>query len=156
MAFQLALEEDLNDEQVGILAANWGLDLIYVLARRKLITSGLARERVVELVNSRIPTLVAFCMSCSCLKEKDLSRFIAHPCASVRQALTYNEGISQAMLEQLMEDEDKNVAGSAKQHFEEVSGKKELPEKEETLFPIYMIKLTSVCMVKLTAACGFG
>lgn len=109
-AFELALNAELNDEQVSALANKGSIELIYVLAKRELDANSLNRERVVELVNSRMPTLMAFAIKSQCLKEAELSKFIAHPCINVRLAVMDNKNVTEALLFKLSEDLNKSVS----------------------------------------------
>ena len=112
-AFELALDGELENVHVATLASRFGADLIYVLARRGLFTNLLTREKVVELVNSRMPTLMAFAIKSKCLKTAELSKFIIHPCKEVRMALLENENISRSMLIELSEDSDRDISEQA-------------------------------------------
>lgn len=112
-AFELALEADLSNVQVATLAMRFSADIVYVLARRGLFTSLLSRERVVELVNSRMPTLMAFAIKSKCLKAGEISKFLAHPCKEVRLALLENENVTRTMLVELSEDEDRQISEEA-------------------------------------------
>jgi hypothetical protein len=112
-SFKLALSAELNDEQVSILANKGDLDLIFILARRGLVATGLTRERVVDLVNSRMPTLIAFCIKSRCLKVTELSKFLVHPCKQVKLAMMSNPNINRSQLLELSESEEKQVSARA-------------------------------------------
>ena len=112
-AFELALEADLSNVQVATLATRFSADIVYVLARRGLFTNLLSRERVVELVNSRMPTLMAFAIKSKCLAAAEISKFLAHPCKEVRLSLLQNENISRSMLIELSEDTDRQISEEA-------------------------------------------
>ncbi|MCH2204507.1 MAG: DUF2336 domain-containing protein [Lentisphaerales bacterium] len=131
-SYKLALEADLNDQQVAILANKGDVELIYILARRKLQTTGLQRERVVDLVNSRIPTLIAFCIQSECLKVNELSKFIAHPCSSVKLALLGNPNINRAQVEELTRNEDAQVAQAAVEKLSELPIEKNVKVEAST------------------------
>ena len=138
-AYQLALEADLNDEQVALLANKSDLELIYILARRELKTTLLKRERVVDLVNSRIPTLIAFCIQSKCLKVNEISKFLVHPCTSVKKALLNNPNITKSQVRELSEDDDQEVLKEALaklsempvENSSEVSSDKQLNQDQE-------------------------
>ena len=112
-AFELAMTADLNDAQIGILANKGSIELIYVLARRGLYSSALKRDRVVELVNSRMPTLVEFAIRSRHLKKEELARFTGHPCSVVRLAVIEHVNADEEILSVLLEDADKQVSGNA-------------------------------------------
>jgi hypothetical protein len=122
-AFELALTAELSDQQISILANKGSIELIFVLAKRELSTSLLTRERVVELVNSRMPTLIAFAIKSKCLKKGELSKFVAHPCEGVRLAVIENINVSEEILNKLHEDEKKSVSNAATTRMEELDFK---------------------------------
>jgi len=128
-AFELALEADLSNVQVATLSMRFSADIVYVLARRGLYTNLLSRERVVELVNSRMPTLMAFAIKSKCLKANEISRFLAHPCKDVRSALLENENITKSMLIELSEDSNKEISEEALELLAKMPAQKK-PEKE--------------------------
>ena len=117
-AYELALQADLDNEQAGILAERFGIEMIYSLGRRKCYTDKLSRERVVELVNSRIPTLVSYAMHSSCLKSLELAKFVAHPCSAVKQALLSNKNLSREQIGELLEDSDTALVKLAAEELE--------------------------------------
>lgn len=134
-AFELALEAGLSNVQVATLATRFSADIVYVLARRGLFTNLLSREKVVELVNSRMPTLMAFAIKCKCLKASEISRFLAHPCKEVRMSLLQNENVSRSMLIELSDDEDRQISEEAlellaKMPVSKKPGKEEMAEEE--------------------------
>ncbi|MCM8528348.1 MAG: hypothetical protein NE327_17630 [Lentisphaeraceae bacterium] len=125
-AFELALEAELSNVQVAVLATRFSADIVYVLARRGLFTNLLSREKVVELVNSRMPTLMAFAIKSKCLNAAEISKFLTHPCKEVRLALLQNENVSRSMLIELSEDEDRQISEEAL----ELLAKMPAPKKE--------------------------
>ncbi|NQZ58833.1 MAG: hypothetical protein HRT88_15380 [Lentisphaeraceae bacterium] len=147
LAYELAFKEPLSDYQAGELARRFGIEMIYVLARKNLFTRQLSREKVVELVNSRIPTLVAFALRSACLQSSELMKFASHPCSAVRRTLLHNENINIEVLSLLSRDDDQSVATAASDLMQEqqikekavllkntehirVSGKKDLSESD--------------------------
>ena len=131
-AFELALEADLNNVQVATLATRFTADIVYVLARRGLFTSLLSRERVVELVNSRMPTLMSFAIKSKCLKASEISKFLAHPCKEVRKSLLENENVSRSMLIELSEDDDKQISEEALELLAKMPAPKKPGKDEKT------------------------
>lgn len=128
-AFELALEGDLSNVQVATLATRFNADIVYVLAKRGLFTSLLSRERVVELVNSRMPTLIAFAIKSKCLKAAEIGKFLAHPCKEVRLSLLQNENVSRSILIELSEDGDRQISEEALELLANMPASKK-PEKD--------------------------
>ena len=131
-AYQLAIEADLNDEQVALLANKSDVELIYILARRKMNTTLLKRERVVDLVNSRIPTLIAFCIQSKCLKVNELSKFLVHPCTSVKKALLNNPNITRSQVKELASCDDQELVDAALEKLSELSEEKSISKNSIT------------------------
>ncbi len=87
--------------------------MVYALEKNGQKSDMVVRERAVELINSRIPTLMAFALRSQFLKPNELIKFVIHPCANVRLALLENRNISQEILLELQNDEVKEISRRA-------------------------------------------